>query len=165
MHAMMSHWGESYSLIEYYWDFDSDGVFTDAQGDQVEFTPSISGEWIVAVEARVGTVSTFKEHLMTVEQINLAPEIIEASPDLPLSFLAVNETIYLMVNVSDTESDPITYRWFIDGLEVEDQNQNTFTFQMLDDQLHRVKVMVNDGYAYHIDQSFIFLITSNANSK
>ncbi len=138
------------------WDLDADGDDDDGTGASID--------WVVPGDAQVGaplfvsadvvtpTGRSSATHVVTVQPGgNQRPQITDATVDGGVPSIAdvtPGGSVALAVTANDPDGDPLTYEWFVNGIE-QTTTTSTFTITTAADRLdtYWVEVLVSDGEA------------------
>jgi hypothetical protein len=113
-----------------------------------QYNHESAGEYVVRVSASDSEHSVGFAWLIEVLDVNVPPTISSANPYRSLYYNEVdNGSIDMSVSAYDPEGEAITYKWFVDDLEIPGANETQFTFRYGFDSegTHYVNVSVSDG--------------------
>lgn len=141
---------DAMATITYAWDTDLDGVYDDGNGPNAQLVPLAGGRHVVSVRAtddagRADVAFAIVEATPT----NAPPRITAMNPAGPAPFAEVGETIDLHVEAEDSDGDPLTITWWIDGVEVATGPDHAWS--MPDELAHTVEVVIADDDPYSPD--------------
>lgn len=147
------------AVLAYAWDLDGDGEFDDATGPNAEHVAPAPGLVVAAVEVTDGARRDIAMATIMVEPGNAPPELTALVPADYAPFADVGETIDLSATAEDADGDPITYTWFVDGVEA--GSGSALAFEMPDQEFHAVRVVAADDDPYSADAVFTFQVRSS----
>jgi len=103
--------------LTYSWTLDGAVVST---AYEYTYSPSYddSGAHTIEVTVSDGSLTATQQWSVTVNNVNRAPVITSYTPQETSLFLDENEMVLFEVAANDPDSDPLTYSWKLDGLEV-----------------------------------------------
>lgn len=109
--------------LAYSWDFDGDNM-TDSNDENPTFQFLTAGTYTVRLDVDDGTCNNFTEQEITIYP---EPPVPSFNVTAGSTFCTNNELILSNTTVETGFDDVLTYRWIIDGLEV-NQRDTVFTF-------------------------------------
>jgi hypothetical protein len=113
-----------------------------------QYNHESAGEYVVRVSASDSEHTVTFAWLIEVLDVNVPPTISSANPYRSLYYNEVeNGSIDMSVYAYDPEGGDLSYRWFVDDLEIPGANETEFTFRygFDSDGTHYVNVSVSDG--------------------
>jgi parallel beta-helix repeat protein len=132
--------------LTYEWDFDLDGDFDDASGAVVTWTwnSEFSGAVGLKVNDTTG-LSDIAYASVSVSSVN-EPPIIDSFTPIELEPTASQTSpLDFSVTAHDSDGDPLSYSWTLDGAEVSTDTAWTYTPDALESGMKVVRVTVSDG--------------------
>lgn len=148
-----SHPDLANSDLTFSWDFNLDGVFDDASGESpnVTFDQEFDGLIGVKVSSPSGYFDVAYARL-TVNNVNSSPQIDAFSPPGDVSIPSDGSQVF-SATVSDPDSDPVSYAWFLDDIQVSTANTYTYNASVPQAGEHVVRLTVSDGSSNSLDVS------------
>jgi len=113
-----------------------------------QYNHESAGEYVVRVSASDSEHTVGFAWLIDVLDVNVPPTISSVNPYRSLYYNEVeNGSIDMSVSAYDPEGEDITYKWFVDDLEMPGANETQFTFRYGFDSAgtHYINVSVSDG--------------------
>jgi hypothetical protein len=142
------------------WDLHAFGTFGDGGGDSAEVTYRLPGERVISLRATgPGIVPVVATALVTIADDNAPPSFESALPDPAVQWIQSGQDLAFAVQTSDSDGDPVSVTWLLDGVEVASGEQWSTSFSEAEWGQHHVSAIASDGRRGHdVTHDFLVLV-------
>lgn len=132
------------------WDLDLDGVFDDAVGALVTFTPTLAADQLVGARVTDSRGMIATSYVRIVSTPVSQPAVVTAqSPAGARVTITGGTSQTFTVAASDPENATVGFQWFLDDTPVATGAGYTYTSAVGERSIHAVSVQVSDGDPMH----------------
>ena len=131
-------------IVAYGWDFDGDGIFTDATGSSATYTPSTGGLHLIGVRATDDQGRSAVSYAWAeVTETNHAPQLSGQSHDFTVT---AGTSSAFEATASDSDGDSVVLKWYVDGTLSGQGEAFDYSPSAETRGIHRIEVVASDGH-------------------